>query len=158
MHHACGRASALDTDTDTETESSAVSSANIAPQNCAALPTDLEALSGRLLAACNGALDNPANCMGLLAMNEPRMWIDQGCDLERDIIPTLVAAGKKNHGKRIRSWGYFTAMVTEARDRRLRGISKPPDDARASGQRRPTAREIIDQKIAEGRDFSGKNL
>lgn len=89
-----------------------------------------------MFGACNGALDNPANCMGLLALNEPRMWLEQGCDLERDIIPTLTAAGKKHHGKRIRSWGFFTAMIAEAKARRERGL--PSVDVREKGRSKRT--------------------
>jgi uncharacterized protein YdaU (DUF1376 family) len=93
-------------------------------ESCAAPKVDLD----RLVKACNGALDNPANCMGLLTSATPIMWLESGCDLDRDVLPTLEAAGKKHHGKRIRSWDYFTGAITEARDRRLRGL--PPLAAR----------------------------
>lgn len=92
-----------------------------ARESCAAPKVDLD----QLVKACNGALDNPANCMGLLTSTVPIMWLESGCDLERDIIPTLEAAGRKHHGKRIRSWDYFTGAVTDARDRRLRGLPPP---------------------------------
>jgi uncharacterized protein YdaU (DUF1376 family) len=90
-------------------------------QEPAALPSTAD-LSDRLFEACNGSLDNPVNCMGLLNVSIPTMWINQGCDLELDILPTLRAAGKKHHGKRIRSWSYFTAMVAEAKASRERGL------------------------------------
>lgn len=86
------------------------------------LKIDLDDLSDRLLAACNGALDNPVNCMGLLSLSIPQMWIDRGCDLERDIIPTLQAAGKKYHGKNINTWNYFTKMIAEAKANREAGL------------------------------------
>jgi hypothetical protein len=104
------------------------SSDNSAPRTSrepevAALPRqDLDQLSDRLLDACNGSLDNPVNCMGLLNLAIPQLWLKNGCDLELDVIPTLTAAGKKHHGKRIRSWDYFTPMVAEAKDRRERGM------------------------------------
>lgn len=106
---------------------------------------DLQQLQGRLLNAANGALDNPVNCMGLLAMNEPRMWLEQGCDLERDIIPTLIAAGQKHNGKRIRSWGYFTGMVTEAKQRRERGLPT----TNCAEKPKSKAAEILDRWDAE---------
>lgn len=143
-HHA----RAIDTDTDTEIDKSAVGAGKNQPQNCAANPDELTALSDRLLAACNGALDNPANCMGLLAVTEPRMWIEQGCDLERDIIPTLVAAGKRHHGKRIRSWGYFTGMVIEARDRRMRGVPASPASPDVAAKKPLLPSEIYKQRQA----------
>lgn len=111
-----------DLDLDLEEEkSSAVARAR---ESCAAPTVDLD----RLMEACEGALDNPANCMGLLTSTTPIMWLESGCDLDRDVLPTLEAAGKKHHGKRIRSWDYFTGAITEARDRRLRGL--PPIAAR----------------------------
>jgi uncharacterized protein YdaU (DUF1376 family) len=99
----------------------------------AALPrVDLGDLSDRLLAACNGALDNPVNCMGLLNMSIPQMWLERGADLERDVLPTLEAAGKRYHGKRIRDWNYFTGMITEARTRREAALEAPAPDTRES--------------------------
>ena len=84
----------------------------------AALPSGLADLHSRLIEACNGSLDNPMNSMGLLSMATPQMWLDRGADLERDVIPTLAAAGKKYHGKKIRDWGYFTGMVADAVEKR----------------------------------------
>lgn len=87
----------------------------------AALPSpilDLKVLETRLLEACNGSLDNPVNCMGLLNLATPQMWLANGCDLELDVIPALTAAGKKHHGKRIRDWNYFTGIVADAKAKR----------------------------------------
>lgn len=91
----------------------------------AALPSpklDLKNLEARLLEACNGSLDNPVNCMGLLNLATPQMWLANGCDLELDVLPALTAAGKKYSGKRIRDWGYFTGIVAEARAKRCAGL------------------------------------
>lgn len=82
---------------------------------------DHKELEKQLLDACNGALDNPVNCQGLLNLAEPIMWLDQGCDLERDILPALRAVGQKQHGKRIRSWAYFTSAVADAKSAREKG-------------------------------------
>ena len=95
-----------------------------ASRGAAELPTD-EDLEKNLIEACNGSLDNPVNCLGLLSLATPKMWIAQGCDLEADILPTLRAAGRKYHGKRIRDWGYFTGMVTDAKAKRERGLPEP---------------------------------
>jgi hypothetical protein len=94
-------------------------------QEPAALPgekLDLKNLQTRLLEACNGSLDNPVNCLGLLSLSTPQMWLANGCDLELDVLPTLTAAGKKYHGKRIRDWGYFTGMIAEAKAKRTAGM------------------------------------
>lgn len=111
----------------------------------AALPSSAD-LSNRLMEACNGSLDNPVNCMGLLNVSIPTMWINQGCDLELDILPTLRAAGKKHHGKRIRSWSYFTAMVAEAKATRERGL---PAVSSAPGQPKiSAARAVLEARKA----------
>lgn len=82
----------------------------------------------KLIAACNGALDNPVNCLGLLSAATPIMWLETGCDMDRDIIPTLQAMGKKYHGKRIRSWEYFSGAIQDARNKRLHGTTKAAAD------------------------------
>lgn len=54
---------------------------------------------------------------GLISLSDPLNWLQEGCDLEADILPTLrsIRARKKN----IQSWGYCSKAVFEARDRRL---------------------------------------
>jgi hypothetical protein len=54
----------------------------------------------------------------------PRMWLDQGADLERDVLPALrhVAASKRK-GAKIHSWDYFTAAVANAKERREKGLT-----------------------------------
>lgn len=54
---------------------------------------------------------------GLLILSEPYHWVTNGCDIDLDILPTLRSFGAK--GKPIKSWGYCTAAVFEARDKRL---------------------------------------
>lgn len=76
----------------------------------------------QLLDACNGALDNPVNCSGLLSLAEPQMWLEQGCDLQKDILPTLKAVGTKAHGKRIKTWTYFSGAVADAKKAREKGL------------------------------------
>jgi len=99
---------------------------------------DSRALYDRLITAANGALDNPVNCQGLLNIAVPQMWLDSGADLDRDVIPTLEAAGKRYCGKRIRDWSYFTGMVAETRAKRERGLpvsaadDRPVQDAGAA--------------------------
>lgn len=48
-------------------------------------------------------------------------WLDEGCDPERDIWPTLRARTLKRRGKVPASPAYFTDAVRDARDRRLAG-------------------------------------
>ncbi len=119
------------------------------PVQDAALPpkVDLKSLSEKLISACNGSLDNPVNCLGLLNLATPQMWIANGCDLEADIIPTLEAAGKRYHGKRIRDWAYFTGMVAEAKAKRT---AKLPDvtAAPATGKARSKFDQMLDNALA----------
>lgn len=116
---------------------------NTAPTSGA--PDRYRELSEKLLNACNGALDNPANCMGLLALTIPEMWMREGADLDLDIIPTLTAAGRRYHGKRIRDWSYFTGMVMEAFGRRMRGLpeveTSAPKRQREAEERAAALRE-----------------
>lgn len=94
---------------------------------------DLDDLNRRMIDACNGSLDNPVNCLGLLSMATPQMWIREGADIELDVLPTLAAAGKRYHGKRIRDWSYFTGMIAEAKAKR----TAPMPEVAASQQRAP---------------------
>jgi len=104
---------------------------------------DFKRLSERLLSACNGALDNPVNCQGLASLATPIMWLEQGCDLERDVIPTLTAFGKTAHGKRIRTWNYFSNAVSQARDTRLAGL--PGKQTQSGGRQAASTDDTIRQ-------------
>lgn len=88
-------------------------------QETATPPSDFISL---MVKAAEPCLDNPVNCQGLLTEATPMMWLENGCDLERDILPTLRAAAITRKGKRISSWSYFTAMIAEAKTKRLAGL------------------------------------
>jgi len=110
-----------ESDTDTDSDTKQIEQAAAPTQEPARPEPSVAALPhlvDRLIEACNGSLDNPVNCMGLLSEATPQMWLDRGADLERDVIPTLQAAGKKYHGKRIRDWNYFTGMIADAVEKR----------------------------------------
>jgi uncharacterized protein YdaU (DUF1376 family) len=93
-----------------------------ATRGCAAKKIDLDELEGKLRGACNGALANPAVAQGLFDLSTPLMWLNQGCDLDLDVLPTLRGIGQREHGKGIASWGYFTKPVTAALRRREAGL------------------------------------
>ena len=124
-----------------DTKSAPESAPESAPQCAAArLPevSDLKKLSDRLHAAAGPCLSSQAIAPGLASMMVPQMWIDQGCDIERDVLPVLetaVARGRRN----ISSWDYWTKPVAEARARRLAGL--PSVELAASG---PFARKRLD--------------
>mgnify|MGYP003382356446 CR=1 FL=1 len=75
----------------------------------------LQGREGEMLAAL-GVTDE-TKLPGLLILSEPYHWVTNGCDIDLDILPTLRSFGAK--GKPIKSWGYCTAAVFEARDKRL---------------------------------------
>lgn len=109
-------------------------------------PWQHDDLCNKLLAACNGATSQ------MLGMNLslPLMWIEQGCDLERDILPTVRAL---SHGKKIKSWKYFSDAVNEARAVRLAGL--PPVEVRNTPQSvQPTQGHWRDKKRQEDDDFA----
>lgn len=54
---------------------------------------------------------------GLLVISEPIRWVEGGCDIDLDIIPTLRSF--RARGRPIRGWGYCSEAVFETRDRRL---------------------------------------
>ncbi len=96
---------------------------------------ELNHLEAEMVTACNGALDNTVNCLGLTNLAEPIMWLKEGCDLDADIIPTLRGYGRAKRGDRINSWRYFTKAVTKARDARLAGLPAP-----SAAPTKPTSR------------------
>lgn len=105
------------------------------PRACAKMThEEAETFRNRLLDAANGAMANPASCPGLLSLADPIRWIQQGCDLEVDIIPTLRARGHSASPNSIRSWSYFTQAVVNAKAARER----PLPQASFSAPRRMT--------------------
>ena len=67
-------------------------------------------------------------------MTDPQIWLEQGCDLERDVLPAIravVARGKTGTA----SWSYFTKSVAENRARRLAGL--PAVQIKTERERKP---------------------
>lgn len=129
---------------DTDKEEEVVQSRASAP--AAALP---DRFMERMVEAAGESLANPVNAQGLLTEATPMMWLESGCDFERDVLPTLRAAAVSRKGKRISTWGYFTGMIGEARARRLAGmpvasISRPT--ASATYTPSPRRRELTDEE------------
>lgn len=129
---------------DTDKEEEVVQSRASAP--AAALP---DRFMERMVEAAGESLANPVNAQGLLTEATPMMWLESGCDFDRDVLPTLRAAAVSRKGKRISTWGYFTGMIGEARARRLAGmpvasISRPT--ASAAYTPAPRRRELSDEE------------
>lgn len=100
----------------------------------------LDRIEALLIDAGGKALDptSPVLCQLSPILN----CLDQGCDLDLDVIPTVreLAARRlakpQGLGRRIASWEFFTARIFEARDRRL---APPPQETSLErpGHRQP---------------------
>lgn len=94
------------------------------------------------------ALAHVVNAPGLMNASVPLMWLDQGADLERDVLPAVrqVAAARAGKGQ-IRDWNYFSQAVANAKATRERGLPEAtatvasPGDWRA--QKAAKARSLM---------------
>lgn len=79
----------------------------------------------RLDAALRTAAGESLNAVstGLIILSDPLRWLENGCDLELDVLPALraVAARPSTKPGAVRSWNFFSGAVFEARDRRTTG-------------------------------------
>ena len=88
----------------------------------------------QLIEAAGNAVADPAGAPNLLNLSIPTWWIEQGCDVERDILPALrkIAARKPKPGARkIVSWEYFNNLVAENRDARMQGLKAKHEPSQA---------------------------
>ena len=105
------------------------------------------AREAQLLEALGAHANQRANGR-FIAMSEPLAWINGGCDFDADILPTVRALSAK--AGRITGWGYFTAAVFEARDKRL--APAPAVQPRSAGpprQERPHFNQDIIESFAK---------
>jgi uncharacterized protein YdaU (DUF1376 family) len=84
---------------------------------------ELEQLRVRLMEAGGNAVNEAYG--GFLSLADPVRWIENGCDLEMDVVPAIRKAIAAKRTGRIVSWSYFTEAVLEARDRRLLPVAEP---------------------------------
>ncbi len=75
-----------------------------------------------LLEAGGDAIANPAAAPGLLNLSFPTLWLDEGCDLHRDILPTVRELAARPRKSRIIAWRYFHHAVAEAKATRQEGL------------------------------------
>lgn len=106
---------------------------------------DLKHLGKVLFEAAGPCLDDEVNCLGLLALTTPQMWLESGADLYLDIIPTLKAFAVKYRGKRkIRTWDYFTDAIAACKSTREAGLPDAP--AQKSSRSSRPAEKTVSQK------------
>lgn len=83
---------------------------------------DYDFIRDKLLVATSPAVDEAHP--NILQLTEPVNWLDNGCDLGLDVLPTLQRIASRKKPREINNWGFFRKAVAEARDKRLRPM--PP--------------------------------
>ena len=87
---------------------------------------DLNDLNERLLAAIGEAGNQAAT--GLVNLQRPLAWLEAGCDLEQDILPTIKAVADRQLQKMgqgcVGAWRYFDKPVMQAKAERLKPLPK----------------------------------
>lgn len=104
----------------------------------AAKPDEIDTgeLHRKLLAAANGALNPLAKGTGLICVAEPIGWIQQGADIDLDIVPAVAAVAHRVQPGSIRAWSYFRGAVSDAKAARERGL--PPPNAMPRAPSKPS--------------------
>lgn len=97
-------------------------SSSIAEAAAAPTRVGFDILRQKLLDAASDAVARDDVSLRLAELSCPIMWLDQGCDLELDILPTIRAICGRRHDKGIRSWKYFNVAIAEAKATRLAGL------------------------------------
>lgn len=95
--------------------------------------TNFKGLSDLLCEAAG--LTDETKSPGHLSLADPLHWIENGCDLEADILPTI--RSRTANGFCPSSWNYFTKPVLAARDRRL--APAPVSPIRQQSHSRPVS-------------------
>lgn len=78
---------------------------------------DWKVIRTKLTEAAGDALASEAIAPGLANLSTPLWWIDEGADLERDVLPAVAELSRRAKSK-IVSWDYFTAKVALAKAKR----------------------------------------
>lgn len=88
----------------------------------------LTAMSDLLWEAGGQALNRTST--GLMVLSRPIAWLEEGCDMEADILPAIRAASARASPQSIRSWKYFDQAVADAKARRLAPMPEGRSDER----------------------------
>jgi hypothetical protein len=96
-------------------------------------------LSDRLFDAAGNAMRRGEP--GLEVMSTPRSWVENGCDVEMDILPTVRAIAARKPPQSISTWRFFTNAIADAKESRL----APLPEGRASGFERRVENAVKDR-------------
>ena len=100
---------------------------------------DYHELLNKLLDAGGPAIHSMGRCEDI---SHVRGWLNNGCDLELDILETIRARAKNLPAGSVRSWAYFRDMVANARAARL----APMPEGTAPQPRRTSWQEEEEQR------------
>jgi hypothetical protein len=98
-------------------------------------------LMDKLMDAGGRAMANSAASPGLIGLAAVHAWLEQGCDLEKDVIPAIKAAVAKRPPASIRSWSYFTTAVVNARATRTSPLPNGQAQAKPA-ERKPVTSSL----------------
>lgn len=98
---------------------------------------DWQVVEAKLVEAAGAAIASQAIAPGLANVSPAFRWIEGGCDLDLDILPTIRAIAAQKRRKPIVSWEYFTQAVVDAKAAR----SAPLPEARADQPQMPSKRQ-----------------
>lgn len=93
-------------------------------------PISQSELSHRLFEAAGNALNRTVPTLEVMAM--PRGWLESGCDLELDILPTVRALASRRPPQSISSWKFFASAIADAKASRTAPM--PAGNARPKSQ------------------------
>lgn len=96
------------------------------------------AISDLLWEAGGKALNTTST--GLIVMSRPIAWLQDGCDVEADILPAIRAAAARASPQSIRSWKYFDQAVADAKARRIAPMPEGRTDERTDAPKTRDAR------------------
>lgn len=149
---------------ETDADSNADSNAGALPERCPSpspSPNDvdddtredqkfLDVLQTRLMQAGGRALDR-VNRHNWHDLSRPLAWLDAGCQLERDVIPTIQRICARASPGSIGGWNYFDKPVAQAKADRERPLPEVSAHERSRDTRRPSRKSAhIDEILASG--------
>ncbi len=98
-----------------------------------AAPPGWKILADKLYEAGGSAINPGAG--GFLNLSTPQWWLEKGCCLERDVLPTIRDICQRKRHDKIISWSYFTEAVTAAKIKREQPLPEV-DPRQERGNRR----------------------